>query len=379
MGGIRASFRAEEASRYVDVVVTGKPRKSGRVSSKLPAAPPAEDLSREAGGSPHPGRSPKGSLRSEIASRFDRDIPGMSLFVRFLHRHRVQRSAAAPPATGGRCQRDRGHPAELSPFPRRQPDRPFAAGPGAGEGIVLRDHPAGSQEEMGLPDVDRFPGRRQRAPAGEEIGLLRLLRGDGVPQRRSARAHGEERESPRWSDGIRILHREGPPERHTRRGELHPSHPPPGHAVVRMAGARSPNRPADWVYYDADHLVWRMEHLSLQDVYRGIRARGHALYSISAILRSFLRTVVATRRFLPSRVALLINFFWTRMKNIARLSILRQLMSPEADHPAADPQAPLRSPKARHRPCGGGSRRATQPLSLLAGSKILRPSERAGE
>jgi radical SAM superfamily enzyme YgiQ (UPF0313 family) len=84
--------------------------------------------------------------------------------------------------------------------------------------------------------------------------------------------------------------------------------------------------PRDWGLYDADHPVSQMDYLSLEDIYEGIQYRIDLLYSYPAILYRFIRTLVRTRRILPSLIALFTNVFWTRRKNLARLAILESLM-----------------------------------------------------
>jgi len=86
------------------------------------------------------------------------------------------------------------------------------------------------------------------------------------------------------------------------------------------------NFPGDWGYYDADHPVSRMDYLSLEEIYLGIRERLVSLYSYSAIIARFFRTLMLTRRLLPSALALFINIFWVRNKNKARVIFLRSLM-----------------------------------------------------
>jgi radical SAM superfamily enzyme YgiQ (UPF0313 family) len=86
------------------------------------------------------------------------------------------------------------------------------------------------------------------------------------------------------------------------------------------------NFPEDWGYYDADHPVSQMSYLEPREIHKGIRERYLSLYSYSAIIKRFLRTFIATRRLLPSIVALLINIFWVRNKNRARLVILKSLL-----------------------------------------------------
>jgi radical SAM superfamily enzyme YgiQ (UPF0313 family) len=87
--------------------------------------------------------------------------------------------------------------------------------------------------------------------------------------------------------------------------------------------------PQDWGYYDADHPVSRMDYLTTEQIYLGIRERLVILYSYSAILTRFLRTLLLTRRLLPSILALLINVFWVRKKNTARLVCLRSMTKQE--------------------------------------------------
>jgi radical SAM superfamily enzyme YgiQ (UPF0313 family) len=88
--------------------------------------------------------------------------------------------------------------------------------------------------------------------------------------------------------------------------------------------------PGDWGYYDADHPVSQMDFLKTGEIYTGIRERSVIIYSYSAIIARFFRTLFATRNLLPSIVALLTNFFWVRNKNRARLVILKSLMSKAA-------------------------------------------------
>jgi radical SAM superfamily enzyme YgiQ (UPF0313 family) len=86
------------------------------------------------------------------------------------------------------------------------------------------------------------------------------------------------------------------------------------------------NFPEDWGYYDADHPVSQMSYLEPGEIHKGIRERFLSLYSYSAIIKRFFRTFFATHSLLPSIVALLINMFWVRNKNRARLIILKSLM-----------------------------------------------------
>ena len=86
------------------------------------------------------------------------------------------------------------------------------------------------------------------------------------------------------------------------------------------------NYPSDWGLYDADHPVSEMDYLSLDDMYKGIHFRTRIIYSYPAILTRFMRTLIQTRSILPSLISLFINVFWSRRKNIARLKILRSLM-----------------------------------------------------
>jgi len=88
--------------------------------------------------------------------------------------------------------------------------------------------------------------------------------------------------------------------------------------------------PKDWGYYDADHPVSHMSYLEPGEIYAGIRERFLRLYSYSSIIVRFFRTLIATRNLLPSVVAFLINMFWVRNKNRARLIILKSLISKPA-------------------------------------------------
>lgn len=84
--------------------------------------------------------------------------------------------------------------------------------------------------------------------------------------------------------------------------------------------------PGDWGYYDADHPVSQMDFLKSGEIYIGIRERFVSLYSYSSIIARFFRTFFVTRNLLPSVVALLINIFWVRNKNKARLIFLNSFM-----------------------------------------------------
>jgi radical SAM superfamily enzyme YgiQ (UPF0313 family) len=84
--------------------------------------------------------------------------------------------------------------------------------------------------------------------------------------------------------------------------------------------------PYDWGLYDADHPVSRMDYLSLEDMYNGIKYRIDLLYSYPSIFYRFIRTILQTRSLLPSLIALFANVFWTRRKNFARLAIIESLM-----------------------------------------------------
>ena len=84
--------------------------------------------------------------------------------------------------------------------------------------------------------------------------------------------------------------------------------------------------PYDWGLYDADHPVSQMDYLSLEDIYAGIKCRIDLLYSYPSILYRFIRTLIQTRSLLPSLIALFANVFWTRRKNFARLAIIESLM-----------------------------------------------------
>jgi radical SAM superfamily enzyme YgiQ (UPF0313 family) len=84
--------------------------------------------------------------------------------------------------------------------------------------------------------------------------------------------------------------------------------------------------PSDWGFYDADHPVSRMDYLTLEDMYAGIEHRIKRIYSIPSIVARFIRSLFATRSLYNSLLALFVNLFWVRRKNIARLAILKMLM-----------------------------------------------------
>jgi len=86
------------------------------------------------------------------------------------------------------------------------------------------------------------------------------------------------------------------------------------------------NYPGDWSYYDADHPVSRMDFLTPEEIFLGVRGRLGTLYSYSAIIARFFQTLLLTRSLRPSVLALFINIFWVRKKNKARLIFLRSLM-----------------------------------------------------
>jgi len=90
--------------------------------------------------------------------------------------------------------------------------------------------------------------------------------------------------------------------------------------------------PYDWGLYDADHPVSQMDYLSLEDIYEGIKYRVRILYSYPAILFRFIRTLVKTRSILPSLIALFTNVVWTRRKNLARLAIIESLIERREAH-----------------------------------------------
>jgi radical SAM superfamily enzyme YgiQ (UPF0313 family) len=86
------------------------------------------------------------------------------------------------------------------------------------------------------------------------------------------------------------------------------------------------NFPGDWGYYDADHPVSQMDFLTAEEIYLGIRERLVSLYSYSAIIARFFQTLLLTHSLRPSVLALLINIFWVRNKNKARLIFLKSLV-----------------------------------------------------
>jgi radical SAM superfamily enzyme YgiQ (UPF0313 family) len=89
------------------------------------------------------------------------------------------------------------------------------------------------------------------------------------------------------------------------------------------------NYPTDWGFYDADHPVSKMDHLSLEDMYQGIEYRVKQLYSYPVLITRFFRTLLHTRSMAHAFWALFTNLFWVRRKNLARLKILESLMKRE--------------------------------------------------
>jgi hypothetical protein len=69
-----------------------------------------------------------------------------------------------------------------------------------------------------------------------------------------------------------------------------------------------------------------MDFLTPEEIYLGIRERLVSLYSYSAIIARFFQTLLLTRSPRPSVLALLINIFWVRNKNKARLIFLKSLV-----------------------------------------------------
>ena len=83
--------------------------------------------------------------------------------------------------------------------------------------------------------------------------------------------------------------------------------------------------PRDWGLYDADHPVSRLDHLGLEEIRQGVLERNRRLYSYPAIIVRFFRSLWKTRSILHSLLALFVNTFWVRRKNIARIDIINHL------------------------------------------------------
>ena len=76
---------------------------------------------------------------------------------------------------------------------------------------------------------------------------------------------------------------------------------------------------------DADHPVSRLDHLDIEEIRQGVLERNRRLYSYPAIIARFFRSLWKTGSFLHSLLALFVNIFWVRRKNIARIGIINHL------------------------------------------------------